>query len=1294
MVKNPTKTSTAATAAVPAATTENGDSQLLCAAQAGDLDMIRARIKAGSDVNLRSPADASFYPSLSGGSTSFDISPLAAAAEYGQADAVRLLLEYGAVVDMGSTDGVSPLYAASAKGHLEAVRLLLSGGANVEAGRPKECFTPLYIACAKGKTAVVEALLDAGADTEASTDKHDTPLIISASNGHHHCVRKLLTAGADPAATKPWARSCPCARCGAKAQTMGGEGALYYACSQGRLEAARLLIQAGAPCTDACADGTTVLMAAAADGHSEIIEEILKHDVNVNKARDNGDTALALAAHNGHTRAIELLIQAGADVSISVGENEEVPLFIAAKMGRVAATVTLLEHGAEHSAANCFGTTPLYIAAHKGHAEVVETLIEAGADVDAARHPKWGGDTPLIIATYSRQPPVVKMLVEAGANVNQRNTGGSTALSYAVDLGTSDQLRYLLAGGADVEAYDSTQKTPLLEAARFLSIATTEEQKKDAQDVLDALVEAGADLSRSIAIARKQKKKQAVQKVLLLLKMKQRRDQKMKKDAKSSSVLNGELTGNALADAEAKAEQAMLELLEGEESKPISKSKKKKKKKAARKKKQAEREAAAKQAQNAKKSKDEAKVKSNSNSKGTSTNDVTKSTSMRKEDSKSLQPAVSENITTSAKDKLKSQVKESKAKTVKPTSSNNDSNQNDVTEPKILDAAAASSIAAIAAYSCLKTAQRAALRAEKATKKAIATREEENIRAKAAGAAYAAKSAAKSAHRARDLANGAVQSARHHRQRQEMEQQKQMEQQQQQQHLMRQQQEQMQQRQFQQRQYQQMQYQQQPSLPSHQNFHSQHQPMPMQGQRHLFKPQTAAGVSSSSAMHNRTNNAGGSDRAWSNGMQHQGTSIARPASSNSNSDLIWMKTEQRQQQGFAQPSSTRSSSTASRGAGGWGNASSANGYLVSGLSGSTPTRLSPSLQTTGPPGFDMNIFNGALQLPSSTQDAVQGRQLRLNSSSVETEHRQVPPQQGAECYIFFCNSPHVVHECVNRRIFGDSAHAWNSGSMQTIVPSTQLFLFDFSSYRFYGAFRASEAPALNIDPLAFTVQPDGSRLASTPLPSQIRIMDSSTCPPTLGVAGTSIQKMPMWLKGSGVYTKQQVASLLSGNQSSNAAGRSPTPAGLQAPLEPTFAGLSLGGGGSTTSAFGGAFSTGGGLGSAMGMGGISTNNARTPFSSNFGSVGSNLGFSASAGGALGIGRSHKSGRRTTSRLACFANLEPESGSESQSANASPVQSLLSPGILQAPSSGNFSKQNKNNNNSTIASGPRPIVDLM
>lgn len=227
--EEPTSSEEPTTSAIVAITNggdDGGDQQLLTAAQSGDMDGVRARVAAGANVNLRARADASLYPSLSGGSTSFDVSPLAAAAEYGQADTVRLLMDNGAAVDMGSTDGVSPLYAASAKGHLEVVRLLLSGGANVEAGRPKECFTPLYIACAKGKTAVVEALLDAGADTEASTDKHDTPLIISASNGHHHCVRKLLAAGADPAATKPWARSCPCARCGAKAQTMGGEGAL------------------------------------------------------------------------------------------------------------------------------------------------------------------------------------------------------------------------------------------------------------------------------------------------------------------------------------------------------------------------------------------------------------------------------------------------------------------------------------------------------------------------------------------------------------------------------------------------------------------------------------------------------------------------------------------------------------------------------------------------------------------------------------------------------------------------------------------------------------------------------------------------------------------------------------------------------------------------------------------------------------------------------------------------------------------------------------------------------------
>ena len=59
------------------------------------------------------------------------------AAEKGQLEVVRFLVESGANEDQGTTDdGATPLYIAAEKGHLEVVRFLVESGANKEIGIP------------------------------------------------------------------------------------------------------------------------------------------------------------------------------------------------------------------------------------------------------------------------------------------------------------------------------------------------------------------------------------------------------------------------------------------------------------------------------------------------------------------------------------------------------------------------------------------------------------------------------------------------------------------------------------------------------------------------------------------------------------------------------------------------------------------------------------------------------------------------------------------------------------------------------------------------------------------------------------------------------------------------------------------------------------------------------------------------------------------------------------------------------------------------------------------------------
>ena len=88
-------------------------------------------------------------------------------------------------------------------------------------------------------------------------------------------------------------------------------------------------------------------------------------------------------------------------------------------------------------------------------------LREAGANLEAVDG--WGY-TPLQCAAYSEFPELLSLLVQARVNLDARSNVGTTALHRAArvsDKRAEDCVDVLLAGGASVNARDSSGETPL-----------------------------------------------------------------------------------------------------------------------------------------------------------------------------------------------------------------------------------------------------------------------------------------------------------------------------------------------------------------------------------------------------------------------------------------------------------------------------------------------------------------------------------------------------------------------------------------------------------------------------------------------------------------------------------------------------------------------------------------------------------------------------------------------------------------------------------------------------------------
>ncbi|KAF8328957.1 ankyrin repeat domain-containing protein [Amanita rubescens] len=132
---------------------------------------------------------------------------VASMSNYASADIVRLLLEWGADVNIVGAVGNSDtaLQAASYSGKTDIVQLLLAWGANVNI--QGDCYgSALMAASQKGHKRIVELLLQWGADVNLyghyfnddwGEQSHGSAFTIASNCGHKAIVEILLLNGAD-----------------------------------------------------------------------------------------------------------------------------------------------------------------------------------------------------------------------------------------------------------------------------------------------------------------------------------------------------------------------------------------------------------------------------------------------------------------------------------------------------------------------------------------------------------------------------------------------------------------------------------------------------------------------------------------------------------------------------------------------------------------------------------------------------------------------------------------------------------------------------------------------------------------------------------------------------------------------------------------------------------------------------------------------------------------------------------------------------------------------------------------
>jgi len=213
-------------------------------------------------------------------------------------------------------------------------------------------------------------------------------------------------------------------------------------------------------------DDCLALLEAAKDQDLDTAKRLLATGIDPNCSDPSGRTALHVAVGRNAVLLVSLLVEGGADVD-SQNQLGETPIRAAVfvESDVTAAVRTLLAAGADPSIATNSGDTALHQAAFRENEPLVLVLLDGGASPDA---PDAKGETPLHwVVMESGKVPTIELLLRNDASPNLRGDNGMTPLYYPAFYGRVDQVRSLLAYGADPnvpeEAFDWT---PLVAAVQ------------------------------------------------------------------------------------------------------------------------------------------------------------------------------------------------------------------------------------------------------------------------------------------------------------------------------------------------------------------------------------------------------------------------------------------------------------------------------------------------------------------------------------------------------------------------------------------------------------------------------------------------------------------------------------------------------------------------------------------------------------------------------------------------------------------------------------------------------------
>lgn len=397
-----------------------GWTALLDAAYHGSVDIVRALLAHGADINFTSQ-------------NGYDV--LLSATEGGQTSVIKVLLEHG--IDVSTSrprKAGTPLSMAIRHSHYEVVELLLNNGASYNAVLEDE-WLPLTLASSEGQVNIAKLLLGLGADINGSTSDGLTPLVKAIWNNKFDMVQFLLENGADPSIADDSGSTSLKAAVhvgsieivkllldnGVELTVKDDQGwkPLHLAAHYGYIDIIKLLLERGFKITDTGADGWTPLHAAAHGGHLDTLGLFLNEGVPLAALDFTGRTALHIACQEGHQKLFEMLLELSTFDEINCADvYQRTPLFYAAMRGHGHILNLLLSATADIHRKDFYGATALFAAVRNGHEEIVDQLLTCMGEMPLDSRDAFG-KTVFYWAHKSNNIGVIDLLRQFNDNAPQ-----------------------------------------------------------------------------------------------------------------------------------------------------------------------------------------------------------------------------------------------------------------------------------------------------------------------------------------------------------------------------------------------------------------------------------------------------------------------------------------------------------------------------------------------------------------------------------------------------------------------------------------------------------------------------------------------------------------------------------------------------------------------------------------------------------------------------------------------------------------------------------------------------------